>query len=349
MFWKLRFILILSLVGVMPKAICDEQAPKAWYAADFSIGNSVGLGTFFVGAAASPQWTTSFTVAPSVNLPLPSSWPRIFVNAELAANVWWLNSIDTSSFDAANRIQFEDLVFGFSAPAVYEFSDLGISFSVGVPFIIPISTSSRALGRVLSFGASAGVTFKKNQFSVSLTPHAKAWFHSGQSKTISCNDTQGDRSFDLGLLNPQNVDFEVDQYMMALSFYRDESADGSTCILAGRQNTWTLKMPLSAAYSLESHKFAIGLSYYWNFLRPLEYRPELSSPNSSGQSFTQTVLGKLAYTYVLPTTFDLALSAGVISYQSVFSKTGSLLFPFFDFVTPVKNQTHVFLEMTASI
>jgi len=349
MSWKLKIILLVFL-GVMPQAICEEQQQKqSWYSADFSIANSVGLGTFFVGPAASPQWTTSFTVAPSVNLPLPSSWPHILVNAELAANVWWLNSLETSAFDTANRIQFEDLAFGFSAPKVYEFPDLGISFSAGVPFIIPISTSSRAFSRVLSLGILTGVSFKKHQFSVSFTPQAKAWIHSGQSKTIACNDLQGERAFDLGLLNPQNVDFEVDQYMMALSFYRDESANGSTCMIAGRQNTWTLKLPLSAAYSLESHKFAIGLSYYWNFLRPLEYRPELSSPNSSSQSFTQTVLGRAAYTYVLPTSFDMALSTGVISYQSVFAKTGSLLFPFFDFVTPVKNQTHVFLEMTASI
>jgi hypothetical protein len=247
-------------------------------------------------------------------------------------------------------VQFADLAFGVSAPKVYELPDLGLSFSAGLPIIVPISKSSRALSRLMSIGVSTGVSFKKSYFSVSFVPLAKAWIHSAQAKSIPCYDTQGDRSVDSGLLNPQNVDFEVDQYMMSLSLYRDnESEDGATCILAGRQNTWSLKLPVTASFTLESHKIAVGLSYYWSFLRPLENRPELSSPNSSSQSFTQAVLGKVAYTYTLPTAFDLALSTGLISYQSVFSKTGSIVFPFFDFVTPVKNQTHIFLEMTASL
>jgi hypothetical protein len=203
------------------------------------------------------------------------------------------------------------------------------------------------LNRWISLGFGAGVTWKKKFFSASFLPSARAWIHGGEAKLIGCYDSSN-RS--LSLLNPQNADFEVDQYMIALSVFRDEeNIDGTTCAIVGRQNTWTLKLPMAASFATESHRVLASLGYYWNFLRPLEDKPELSGPNSSSQSFTQAVLGKLAYTYLLPLPVELAVSTGVISYQSVFSKTGTPLFPFFDFVTPIKNQTQVFVEMIASL
>ncbi len=349
MFSKLKFLILPVILGFTP-LVWSEENKTNWYSAEFSVGNSVGIGTFFSGYARSPQWTTSFSIGSAIDLPLPESWPKVSLDGEVSANVWWLNSLETSSFDSANRIQFADLAFNLSVPKLFEIPDAGITFSASLPVIAPISKSSRAFSRVLSLGASIGAAYKHKFFAVSFRPEARAWIHSGQTKTVPCYDLQGDRDFEATILNPQNVDFEVDQYMMALSLYReDDGSDGSSCVVSGRQSMGTLKLPLSAGLTFESHKIALGLSFYWNFLRALEYRPELSSPNSSSHAFTEAVAGKVAYTYVLPTTFDLAVTTGVISYQSLFSKTGTLLFPFFDFVTPLKNQTHIFLEMTASL
>jgi hypothetical protein len=349
MFWKSKVLVALCLLCFMPSALSAEEK-SSWFASKFVLGNSVGLETFVAGRDSVPQWTTSFTIEPSVTLPLPSSWPQVLVGAEISANVWWLNSMQTTSYDVTHRIQFPDLIFVIAAPKIYEFEDTGISFSAAVPIFAPISKKSLALARLVSFGLSGAVKWKYNQFSLGFAPMANVWIHSGEAKTIDCYDSEGAYSLGPNLLNPQNVDFEVDQYMMPISVFRDEeSSDGSTCVIAGRQNTWTLKLPLGASFGTESHRFAIGLAYYWNFLRPLEFRPELSSQHSTSQAFTQAVMGQIAYTYVLPLPVDLAVTAGVISYQSVFSKTGTPLFPFFDFVTPIKNQTQLFVEMTATL
>lgn len=351
MFFKLKkfcAIVVMSFTALTTFSEAQSETPF-WLTGDFSIDNSVGIGTFVSGYAQTPQWATSFTLSPRAQLPLPALWPKIFVSADISANVWWLNSIQTSAFDANHRIQFPDLVLTLSSPTIFEIEKIGISFSALLPVIIPVSRSSRVLNRIFALGFGSGIKWKKSQFSVRFVPSALAWIHGGESKTIDCFDSDT-RVPSLGVANPDNPDFAIDQYMLSLAVFRDEeSSDGETCAIVGRQNLWTIKNTLDAAWSNPSHHVSVGLTYYWNFLRPLEDRPELAGMFSSSQSFTQAVLGKVAYTYTLPLDFEMAVSTGVLSYQSVFSKMGTPLFPFFDFATPAKNQTQVFVELVASI
>lgn len=349
MLWKKSLVLVAALVlGLAPESALANA--ESWWSADFSLGNSVGIGTFY-SSRTSSQWTSSLTISPSVTLPFPDAWPKVAINADFEAVVWWLNSFDTSAYDVNHRIQFPDLMFEIAAAKIHEFERAGITLSAGIPFIIPVSAPSRAFNRVFSIGLSAGATWKHPiGLRVAFVPKATAWIHSGESRTIPCNDAPREGDFTASFPNSQNADLAADQFMTALSIYRDEESEGGgECLIAGRQNIWVLKLPIGVAFATESHKVFVGVSYYWNFLRPLEYRPDLSSPLSHQEAFTQVMLSKVAYSYKLPISFDLAVTGGIINYLGVFSKSGNLNFPLFDIETPLKNQTQIFVEMTASL
>lgn len=354
---KILFAAILcALVAVDIQAQMSEDASieeklkiTPWMSTDFSIANSVGIGTFVSGYAHTPQWTTSFALEPHTTFRLVEDWPQMTARAGMNADVWWLNSTQTSALDSNQRIQFSDLQFGVSASKVFEIPKIGVSFGADLPINIAISKSSLALNRVLSLGLGTSVKWKKGEFSVSYSPSARGWIHKGEAKEIDCfeRDTSSAAPRPLG---PRDPDFAVDQYLLSLAVFRDEeSSDGLKCKVVGRQSLWTVKNSLGFGWTNQTHSVSLGLTYYWNMLRPLEDRPELAGLYSSTLSFTQAVLGKVAYSYALPIVIDTTLTAGITSYQGIFSKTGSLLFPFFDFATPNKNQTQIFVEMVTSI
>ena len=279
------------LIAFISAQAAFSQATKSWLSTDFSIENSVGIGTFVSGSRRVPDWTTLFTLLPKAELPIPQSFPKMFMSAELAASVVWLGT---------QRIEFPDLIFEFGVPTIYEIPQAGISFSTTVPVIAPTSLASRAMNRVLGTGLDLGIKWTNSNFSLALTPALRGFIYGDELKSF-------------------------------------------------RQSVMTIKTKVAGSWNHEAHKISAGVTYYWNFLRPLEYRPELASQNSNSQSWTQSVMGKVAYSYGLPLPLETTLTAGIVSFQSVFSKTGSLLSPFFDFQTPNKNQTQIFLEMTASL
>jgi hypothetical protein len=219
-----------------------------------------------------------------------------------------------------------------------------------MPILIPVSRSSIVINRLLGVGLVLGAKWKIGAFSLSYSPGVNVWVHKGETKRLACFDNDGRLSVMPGLVNPQNPDFDVGQYMLSLSAYQDLDASPSDrCSIVGRQNIATLKNGFGASFNFGAQKIALGLSYYWNFLRPLVERPELASLYSQPQAFTQAVMGKIAYSYALPLPVDTTLSTGIVSYGSLFTKRGTLVFPFFDFMTPQNNQTQLFVEMTASL
>ena len=346
-----RMTLFVFLVFSFSPLIATELEleKKSSLSASATLSNSLGVGTFVSGYGQVPSLTSSLTIAPSFALPRFAGLSQMDLSASASLNWWWLNSMSTSSFNAHNRLSYSDISLSLSAPKIVNFDRLGISFSPNIGLTAPISKISMALNRVLGFQMGSNIAYQKSDFSVGWLPSFSTWVHSGAAMTAPCGEA-GASSALPPVINPQNINFELDQYLQELVITRSEERNSNrSCLVKGRQTIGMLSNTVNAAWAPGRHNLSFSFGWYINYLRALSNKPDLRADHASTQNFTEATLGRIAYSYRIPVDFDLVVGGGVISYQASFSKQGNLNFPFFDFVTPGKNQTQFFLQLTAGI
>jgi hypothetical protein len=316
---------------------------------DATLSNSVGIGSFIAGYGQVPSFSTSLTLMPHYDVPRFLGMPKMILSATGSLSWWWADSYFTSAFNQRNRLLYSDVSLNLNAPNALEFESIGLSISPSINISVPISKMSRTLNRVLGAGISGNVHWAKDQFSVSWMPAFSAWIYGGPSLTMPCGETGSAKPLP-PVINPQNANFDLEQYMQTLVVSREEerNSDG-TCNIAGRQTLGMLSNIASVSWSPGAHGVSLALGWYINFLRPLADRPDLKGIGATGQGFSEATMGRIAYSYTIPVDFNLVVSGGVLSYQAAYDKQGRLSFPFFDFVTPGRNQTQFFIQLTAGI
>jgi hypothetical protein len=151
------------------------------------------------------------------------------------------------------------------------------------------------------------------------------------------------------VVNPLDSNFALANYAQNIAFNRGQTGSDDTCMVDGRHTIGTMGNMASLAWSPGNHELSVGLGWYVNFARPLEPRADLLGMNASSFGLSDSTMGRIAYSYIIPVDFSLVVSGGVQSFQSTYSKDHHFNFPFFDFVTPGKNQTQIFIQLTAGI
>lgn len=336
------FQILIGLTCAM--ASLAEAPPKDW-GLSTSLGNSVGIGTFVSGYSQTPSWSTSLSLSPSYKIPQFWGLPRISLSAYEMISVWWLDSYSTTAANAQNRVVLSDLSLTASMPKMLDFESSGFSFGVSMGASVPVSMFSRNINRVLGFTGSLPVSWSKWGFSAGFTPSVSGWAYSDSNISAPCFEMAP------ATINPYDANADINQAIQGLTIIKngDERLGDGRCVVSGRQNTWSLTNSFSLGWSNPNHAVNIGLSWYINFLRPLADRPDLRSEHARAQNFTETTMGRIAYSYTLPIEMNLILSAGILSWQSVLDSSGNLTFPFFDFRTPGNNQTQIFVQATVGI
>lgn len=334
----MRFFHVLFGVVCAVSVLAFSEETKNW-ALSTSLENSVGIGTLVAGYRQTPSWTTSLSFNPSYQ----------FHGFDLSANqtisVWWLNSYQTSASDVQDRVSLSDLSLHASRSKIFYFETSGFSFNAGLGLSVPVSSFSRNLNRILGFNLSLPVGWSKWGINAGFRPSVFVWTYSNSVISVPCYEMPS------AMINPYNINSDIDQAIQGLSIVRngDERLGDGQCLVSGRQNTWTLNNALSLGWSNPDHSVSASFGWSLNFLRPLEYRPDLKSENASPQNFNETTMGRIAYSYTIPIETSLVVSAGILSFQGSRDKSGNLTFPFFDFVTPGNNQTQIFLQATVEI
>lgn len=334
----------IAALCLMAALTIQAADPKDW-ALSTSLGNSVGIGTFVTGYAQTPSWSTSLSLNPSYKLPAFWGIPRITLSAYEFISVWWLDSYLTSATNAQNRVVFSDLNLNAAMAKILDSKTTGISLGASTGVWVPVSAFSRNINRVLGLTVSAPVAWNKFGFNIGYTPSVSGWIYSSPNISAPCLNMPP------ATINPYDNSLNIDQAIQGLSIAgsgSENQGDGQ-CIVSGRQNTWSLSNSLSAGWSNKNHGVSAGLTWYINFLRRLSERPDLRSSNAVSQNFNEATMGRIAYSYTVPIDTSLVFSAGIMSWQSSVDSEGKLTFPFFDFVTPGRNQTQVFVQATVGI
>lgn len=326
-----------------------EVSEKYPLGIDATLSNSVGIGTFLTGYGNVPSFATSLTLMPHYDLPKFRSLPRMILSAAASINWWWLDSYYTSAFNQRNRFLYSDLSLNLTMPNALEIPSANLSFAPNISVNVPISQLSRSFNRILGLGVGANLNWSASHFSVAWMPSLSGWLYSSPNLTMACGESGGAKPMP-PIINPQNSDYDLSQYMQTLVLSRsgEQNADG-TCNIVGRQSLGTLSNLLAFGWSPGAHNISVALGWYLSFLRPLEDRPDLTGIAASGQGFSEATMGRIAYSYTIPVDFNLVISGGVLSYQAIFDKQARISFPFFDFVTPGRNQTQFFIQLAAGI
>jgi hypothetical protein len=317
--------------------------------ASATLNNSLGVGTFVSGYGQVPSLISSLTVSPSFLLPKLGKLPQMNLAAIASLNWRWLDSFASSNFNMNNRLSYSDVTFILSSSKILNFPDAGIFLDAAADLMVPISKPSRTLNRLVGFKVNTVVYYRKSDFYISWIPSFSSWIHSNAAMTGPCRET-GSGSALPPVINPQNIDFELDQYLQELVISRIEerNSDG-TCLVAGRQTIGSLTNTMQVRWAPGRHSISLSFGWHINYLRSLSNNTAFKGEHASLQNFTQATLGQVSYAYRIPVDFDLVISGGIVSYQASYSKQGTFNFPFFDFVTPGKNQTQFFLALTAGI
>lgn len=343
----IRIIILTTTLFTFQFAIAADS--KVPFGGTAYLSNAVGIGTFIPGYAHAPSFTTSLTLAPWYELPAFLDLNPWSIGSEFSLSAWWLDSYNTSAYDANNRVTYSDLSLYLDAAKLGDWKAINLSLSPYVEIIGPISKASRAMNRAVGLGVGTSLAYKVSDFTFSWAPSFNAWVYTSPEVTADCNQW-GSKPGLPPVINPQNVNFDLDQYLQALTIVPNQNRGANgRCQVAGRQSIGVLTNTVKATWSKNGHSVQVRFGWYLNFLRGISDRPELRGLHASNQNFTEATLGKIAYTYKIPVDFDFRVSAGIVSYQGSYDKQGKLRFPFFDFVTPGKNQTELFLQFSAGI
>ncbi len=336
------FCVFLLTSGMLNAQDDDEETLPLHI--DSSLSNSIGIGTFLPAYERMPSFSTGIVLAPSYKIPKFFSLPRLSLSAKLSFDASWL-----SAYNASRQFNLSDLDIRLSMPKAFQFDNIGLFLGTSIRMMAPLSKMSRAQGRVLGFGASAIVGWEKYGFRATYTPSISGWAFSSSEQTLPCGGSG--RTALPSVVNPNNADFGVEQYMWDLAVSRsEERLPSGRCIISGRQIVSTLNQTAEIEWSYGNHTIGANLVWSIAFLRGLENRPELHSPYASTQNFTESSQAKVGYTYTVPIDLlDLDIEGGVLSYQAAYNAKGKIRFPFFDFFTAQNNFTQVFVDISVAI
>jgi hypothetical protein len=257
---------------------------------------------------------------------------------------WLPASGNGGVYDRQIRMSDFGLRLGFGQ--LFKEEVTGIGVSAGLSSSIPLSITSRFQNKITSLGGNVGFgwhgpEWSWGQIGVNYGTSLRGNFYSQEASTIPC---------EAGITLNGVVENPLENGDLPLQYAREaEILDNGECVLRGRQGLASLGNNLSASWSLGDHSVSTSLGWNVGFLRPLPNNPELSSPFATGQNFNENWSGNLSYSYKIPVDFNMSVSAGIGSSQSVFDPQGNLRNPFFNFTTPATGMTAGFVDLSVGI
>ncbi len=323
--------------AIAPAAVDVPEAPAAMPTATpmpfhftAALTHSLGSGTFVLSP---PNPTVSST------LNLQPSWAVGPVNISVAQRV----GIEWTQGDGVtyrNQIELADTALRVSYSGL-KLEDLGLSFTFGGGYNLPLSLASRGVGSVGGLAASARAAWASSfGFGVSLgvgagvnllVPQLAGWAASAPPKPYQ------DRS--LGAVTPVTCN------------PRSEAELSSYACQNGGVPTFASFSPsLGLSYAILDGMLAFGLD--------LAYRQGFSAYVGGSDDKTpvrartglvprQSTTGNLGV-YYTPTSW-FTLSVGAFSGQPMFAANGSTpRFPLWDFVSPYNNFSSIYVDTAFS-
>jgi len=314
-----------------------------------TLDNAVGSGFLAPGYQMQPSWSTSLNLRPTASLPRLDGLPRMILSMSIDFSVanWLPASTNFGVFDRQVRVSDPSLALIVPGVFVEEFSGTRISLIAAAR--APLSITSRQQNLITNVATAAQFMWGSPEtpvgtFFVQYTPSVRALFYSQPGPTMACDVP---RPYESPLPSGDPVN-GLDELPLVLPRAEQLLPNGE-CILAGRQNLGSVNNAMATGWSTTDGTHNVSLSFSWAlaFLRPLTNAPDLASPFSSGQNFSENTSGSLSYTYTVPTGYPFFITAGVASGQPAWSADGKTVrFPVWDFFTPANNFSSAFLDVT---
>lgn len=308
------------------------------------VANSVGIGSFVSGYRRQPSFGTSLTMIGSYDVPeFIKGFPlALALRGDLTMD--WLPSYTTSDRERPVQVRVEDIIIKLTSPKVFNDKQYGFFFTPALTLITPASVTSQAQNRILGFSLQNTFGWQNYGFSVGYTPVGSIWTFSSEAITLDCGVSTPD------VINPNNPDFGVEQYMWQLvAASTEQRLPDGRCVITGRQAMASVKNVIEAGWSYKNHSIGASLTWVMGFLRPLENNPELHSLYASTSNMVESSKGQISYSYQIPVGFDLVVEGGVLSYQAAYDEKGRVRFPFFDFLSPANNFTQFYIDISAGV
>ncbi|MDP2342015.1 MAG: hypothetical protein Q8O67_13740 [Deltaproteobacteria bacterium] len=319
-----------------------------------NLSNSVGNGFLAPGFQAQPQFSTSLSLTPSAKLPKLEGLPAMRLSGGISFSVAnWISTYSNSGvFD--RQVRVSDASVGLVLPGLFteEFTGIGASLSFGAT--LPLSITSRQSNVVTAVSVGLPLAWSSPEtgfgtFYVQYSPRVRATLFSQVGTTMPCG-LQQEYGTPRRLGDPVNG---FDDLPTFIAIGGDPVfTDNGECLLPGRQRLAAISNAINTGWSTTdgAHSVSLGLGMTHSFLRGLPNKPELNSPNSSGQNFTESASGSVGYTYTVPVDFPLQLSVSAGSEGSVFTNDNkSVRFPIWDFLYPANNASGVSFDVTVGI
>ncbi len=340
----------------------EEEDPNAFpLHASLILENAVGSGWFGAGYTMNPTFSQSLSPSLRYNLPKVDWLPTMVASTKLDVGIQWISNHFSTVYDRVPRVS--DLFGALTFPELYTEEVTGIAFVGSLGARAPLSLTSRrwnTLGSLAIAGSASWSTAHLEDmlpewlgdFTLGYAPSASVIGHASSSPSIPCDGS----ALGLGVPRFGRATEILERVPLVITRDGEINADGE-CIIPGRRVIGSFTHALSAGWSQGKHAVnaTVGMSY--QILAPLSNAPELSSPFSTSQSWSELSTGSVAYTYSVPLeSFDLpidtslALTAGVASLQPSYTLDGkNLRFPFWDFVTPQNNFSAAFVAIDVGI
>lgn len=294
-----------------------------------------------------PNLSTSLSLSPSASIPKLADWmPKMSVGGSMSFSIenWFPAYGNGGVYD--RQIRMSDFGLSLRMPGLFKEEVTGISMSPSLSTSIPLSITSRFQNKITSLGGNLGFGWRGpeweyGQIGVNYSAGLRGNFYSQEASTIPC---------EAGVSLASSVENPLENGDLPLQYAREaETADNGECVLRGRQGLASFNNNVGASWSLGDHSVSTSLSWNLGFLRPLSSSPELSSEYATGQNFNENWSGNLSYSYKIPVDWDMSVSAGIGSSQSVFDRQGNLRFPFFDFFHPANGFSSAFVDLSVGI
>ena len=295
------------------------------------------------------SWSTEVLMSGSASVPKLDYLPKISLSTSLTLSMSnWISS-ETSDAVYDRIVRVSDIGVGLKMPALWTEEYTKISVSPSISGKIPISLTSRQSQLITLLGAGVGFAWSAPEqpwgtIEASYAPKVSFPIFAGVAATQVGVTDQTVHGFTANPLQNPNA--------FPVLYCRDDNvfANGE-CTIAGRQTLMNLSNSLGVSWKLGAHSVALSLAHSLAFKRDLAPNPALSSDYASGQNFEkEATKSSISYSYELPIELaDISLSAGIASSQPVHGGNNELLFPFWDFVTPSKNYSAAFFDVSVGL
>ena len=317
-----------------------------------TVDNSVSNGVLAPGYQMQPSWSSSFNLRPTASLPKLDGLPKMNLSMSIDFSVAnWLPAYTNGGvFD--RQVRVGDPSLALILPGIFKEEFTGVGMSLVFSGRAPLSITSRQQNLITNLGGSAQFMWGSPEtpvgtFFVQYTPSARASFYSQPGPTMPC-DVPVPYELPRPAGDPING---LDELPLILPRTEQLLPNGE-CVLSGRQSLGSISNSVATGWSTTdgAHNISLSLGWALRFLRPLQNSPDLASPFSSGQNFSESSSGSLSYTYTVPVDFPFYIGVGVGSDQPVFTADNKAVrFPFWDFFTPANGFSSAFFDVTVGI